>query len=235
MVGNYLYADGAVNVRLSMAADALGQHALTNRSGDTTLAFLATPTDAFQVGADVVLDSRDRWRHARLARLTRLPLRTANLFQPNYPAPLTDDGGNHYGIADCLVPQQGPNYVLAKRMQRWRAAVARRDGVRVSLNVAPATRTHSVVKNRALAAAYAGAGRFGMEIFEPDTCNALMAALLVRDLRDPTSPANPSVPLGHPAALFTDAACHGGLWRSPYSPRSVLGVAAVIGMMERAA
>ena len=37
------------------------------------------------------------------------------------------------GIADVLVPQQGPNYTLAKRVQRWRAIVAagrRAPGVR---------------------------------------------------------------------------------------------------------
>lgn len=235
VVANYLYADGATNVRLSMAADALGQHLIASRPGRIMLAFLATPTDAFQVSADVILDARDRWRHARLARMTRLPLKVANLFQPNYPDLMRDDDGMQYGIADCIVPQQGPNYVLAKRMQRWRAVAGRSAGVRVSLNVAPPTRTQSVVKNRALAAAYAGAGRFGIEIFEPDTCNAIMAALLVRDLRDRDSAADPAVPLHHPSALFTEAACHGGLWRSAYSPRSVLGVAAAIGMIERAA
>lgn len=235
VVANYLYADGATNVRLSMAADVLGQHLLATRTGRTTLAFLATPTDAFQVSADVILDARDRWRHARLARVTRLPLKLANVFQPNYPELLRDDQGLQYGVADCIVGQQGPNYLLAKRMQRWRAIVDRAAGRRVSLNVAPPTRTESVVKNRALAAAYAGAGRFGIEIFEPDTCNAVMAALLVRDLRDPDSAANPDVSLHHPSALFTEAACHGGLWRSAYSPRSVLGVAAAIGMIERAA
>ncbi len=235
VLGNYLYADGATNVRLSLASDALGQHLLHHRSGDTTLAYLATPTDAFQVDADVVADSRERWEHHLLARATRLPLRLANLFQPNYPETLRDDSGAIYAVADCLVPQQGPNYLLAKRMQRWRAATARTEGVRVSLNVAPATRTQSVVKNRMLAAAYAGSSRFGLEIFEPETCNALMALLLVRDLNDPRSAAEPSVPLAHPSMLFTDAATHGGLWRSPFSPRSVLGVAAVIGMIERAA
>ncbi len=73
------------------------------------------------------------------------------------------------GVNDSLVPQQGPNYALAKRLQRWRAAVAREAGTTVSLNVAPPTRTRSVVKNRALAAAYAGAHRFGVEVFEPAT------------------------------------------------------------------
>jgi hypothetical protein len=240
VLGNYLYGDGAVNVRLSVAADALGGDLISRRdrsdgASNVTLAFLATPTDAFQVSDDVVADSRRRWSKARLARAARLPLRWPNLFQPNYPEVLTAADGSTFGIADCLVPQQGPNYLLAKRMQRWRAIVARDQGIRVSLNVAPATRTESVVKNKLLAAAYAGAGRFGMEIFEPETCNALMALLLVRDLRDPASAANPGVPLAHPSVLFSEAANHGGLWRSAYSPRSVLGVAAVVGMIERAA
>lgn len=235
VLANYLYADGALNVRLSMAADALGQHLIAERGKGTALAFLATPTDAFQVGPDVVAQSRARWEHALLARATRLPLRPVNLFQPNYSETLTDAAGREYGVADCIVPQQGPNYLLAKRMQRWRATVARTQGVRVSLNVAPATRTQSVVKNRLLAAAYAGASRFGMEIFEPATTNALMAALLVRDLKDPASAANPQVLLAHPARAFSEAAMHGGLWRVAYSPRSVLGVAAVLGMIERSA
>ena len=52
----------------------------------------------------------------------------------------------------------------------------------MSFKIAPPTRTRSVVKNRGLAAAYAGAHRFGVEVFEPGTANTLMAALLVHDL-----------------------------------------------------
>jgi hypothetical protein len=124
------------------------------------------------------------------------------------------------------VPQQGPNYALAKRLQRWRAAAARDEGVQVSLNIAPPTRTRSVLKNRLLATAYTGARRFGVEVFEPATSNVLMAALLVHDLR--TSPE----PTGrvHPFAAEAQAAAHGGLWRQPYSPRSVLGLAVLVGV-----
>ena len=90
------------------------------------------------------------------------------------------------------------NYALAKRLQRWRAVVARTQGVQVSLNVAPSTRTQSVVKNRLLSAAYAGAHRFGIQVFDPATSNTLMAALLVHDLRNPNSPAKPDVKLSNP-------------------------------------
>jgi hypothetical protein len=127
-------------------------------------------------------------------------------------------------VHDALVPQQGPNYALAKRLQRWRAAVARDAGTTVSLNVAPATRTRSVVRNRALAAAYAGAHRFGIEVFEPATSNTLMAALLVHDLRAPVRAHD------HPWQDEAYAAAHGGLWRQAYSPRSALGLAVFLGL-----
>ena len=122
------------------------------------------------------------------------------------------------------MPQQGPNYALAKRLQRWRATSARQAGTTVSMNVAPPTRTRSVVKNRALAAAYAGAHRFGVEVFEPATSNVLMAALLVHDLHTDGGPRHE-----HPWQDEAYAAAHGGLWRTAYAPRSALGLAALLG------
>ncbi len=231
-LGNYAYADGGLHVRVSMAIDALGV-LLARSNPDLSLAYLATPTDVFAVPEDAVAMARSRWNDRRTRRLLQAPLHLANLFEPAYRDTVIDDAGHEVGIADCLVPQQGPNYALAKRLQRWRAIVARDAGMRVSLNVAPATRTRSVVKNRALAAAYAGAGQFGIEVFQPSTANTLMAALLVRDLRDPASASNPQVPLHNPMDLFSDGANHGGLWRAAYEPRSVLSLAAVLGLFVR--
>ena len=220
VLGNYVYADGATNVRVSTAVDALSRELLRRRD-DVALAFLATPTDVFAVPREAVEFSARAYGHPRAGlRLTRPALRTVSggrLLRRNY-APDEDPGLN-----DSLVPQQGPNYALAKRLQRWRATVARRDGVTTSLNVAPPTRTRSVVKNRALASAYAGAHRFGIEVFEPATSNTLMAALLVHDLR--TTPVQ-AVPWREEAA----GAVHGGLWRTAYDPRSALGLAVVLGL-----
>jgi hypothetical protein len=151
----------------------------------------------------------------RLVRLLELPLRTMSagrLLRPQY----VSDG--QPGIHDALVPQQGPNYALAKRLQRWRAIVARDAGSIVSINIAPPTRTRSVLKNRALAAAYASAHHFAVEVFEPATANTLMAALLVADLNTGGGP-----PHEHPWQDEAYAAIHGGLWRAPYQPRSALG------------
>jgi hypothetical protein len=220
VVGNYLYAEGGTHVRLSAAADLLEDRLHAARP-DTALAFLATPTDVFVVPGDAVEQSGRAYRsRSRTAKVVGRPLRWATrgrLMHRAYPP------GADPGIADALVPAQGPNYALAKRIQRWRAAIARRDGRLVSFHVAPSTRTHSVVKNRALAAAFAGARRFGIEIFEPDTANTLMAALLVRDI------AGGPVAHDHPWQDEAHAAVHGGLWRAAYEPRSVLGLAAVLG------
>jgi hypothetical protein len=156
----------------------------------------------------------------RTSKVLRVPLRTLSggrLLRRNYRP------GEDPGINDSVVLQQGPNYLLAKRIQRWRATAARASGATVSFKVAPPTRTRSVVKNRALAAAYAGAHRFGVEVFEPGTANTLMAALLVHDLVQ-GSPNH-----DHPWQDEAWAAAHGGLWRSAYDPRSALGLAALLG------
>ncbi len=218
-VGNYAYADGAVHVRVTAAVDALTQHLLARRS-DIGLAFLATPTDVFAVPAEAVAEATRRYAEDTGIGRIRGPVRMLSggrLLTRNYPP------GADPGINDTLVAQQGPNYALAKRLQRWRATRSRADGVEVSLRVAPGTRTRSVVKNRVLAAAYAGAHRFGVEVFEPATSNTLMAAMLVHDLAVKPSPKD------HPWQDEADAAAHGGLWRIPYAPRSVLGIAVLFG------
>lgn len=220
VVGNYCYADGGTHVRLSMAADALTNH-LTRQRPDTALAFLATPTDAFATPATEVERANAAYARRGPTRLLRTPMRAISggrLLQRNYPP------GADPGVCDALVPQQGPNYALAKRLQRWRATTARANGTTVSLNVAPATRTRSVVKNKALAAAYAGSHRFGVEIFDPATSNTLMAALLAYDLR------SGAAPQAEPWQDEAINAAHGGLWTAAYHPRSALGLAAVLGI-----
>lgn len=223
VLGNYVYADGATNVRVAVAVDALTRR-LLDRRDDVALAFLATPTDVYVAPADAVAGGNATFAgRSRLSRIAGRPLRTLSggrLLQRAYPAA----GGA--AIIDSLVPQQGPNYALAKRLQRWRATVARAAGTTVSLHVAPPTRTRSVVKNRALAAAYAGAHRFGVEVFEPATSNTLMAALLIHDLHAPGA----TTPRDHPWQDEAAAAVHGGLWRAGYAPRSALGLAALLGV-----
>jgi hypothetical protein len=223
VLGNYVYADGAMNVRVSTAVDALGEQVLHARP-DTALSFLGTPTDVFAVPGEVVEASARSYAERRTSKVLRGPLRTLSggrLLRRSYLP------GEDPGINDSVVLQQGPNYLLAKRIQRWRATTARAQGGTVSFKIAPPTRTRSVVKNRALAAAYAGAHRFGVEVFEPGTANTLMAALLVHDLQVGTPRQE------HPWQDEAYAAAHGGLWRAAYAPRSALGLAALLGVAAR--
>ncbi|WP_280268253.1 hypothetical protein [Nocardia wallacei] len=76
-------------------------------------------------------------------------------------------------------------------------------------------------------AAYRGCTHFGIEVFEPDTARTLLAAELVADLFDPPA-AEPN-----PESLFASGACHSGLWRLPYEPRSLLTFAAAAGRLQR--
>jgi hypothetical protein len=220
VLGNYVYADGGANVLLASAVDALTVR-LAGARGDVALAFLATPTDVFAVPADAVAQSARAYAgRSPVAKVGGWPLRTLSggrLLCRAYPP------GADPGICDSLIPQQGPNYALAKRVHRWRATLARESGMTVSMNVAPPTRTRSVLKNRALAAAYVGAPRFGVEVFEPATTKTLMAALLVHDLCA-GGPAQ-----AHPWQDEAHAAAHGGLWRIAYAPRSALTLAALMG------
>lgn len=235
--GSYVYADGAAHVRATVAVDAVLRELLRLHGTGISLAFLATPTDVFCVPEAVVLDSRRRYAaRGRLRRTARLAGRWGSagaLFRPHYGPMLTLPDGRRAGLSDSLLPQQGPNYALAKRIQRWRAVHERVGGRPVSVPIVAATRTRSVVRNRLLAAGYAGAHRFGVEIFDPSTSSTFLAALLARDLATPQ--ADPAAPGGHPADLFWSAANHGGLWRSPYEPRSVLGIAVLLGMIRRGA
>ena len=225
-VGSYAYADGAKHVLVAVASDAVVDYVMRARPG-TAYAELATSTDAYAVPYGVVEKARGRWDSRGWRAAAQSPVARASggrLFAPAYAVLLHREDGAEVGIADVLVPQQGPNYTLAKRLQRWRAVVAQADGATVSANVAPATATRSVTKNRLLAAAYAGASAFGVEVFRPETARVLMAALLVHDVRAPRP--GPT----HPDDLFVEQSAHGGLWTLGYSARSVLGLAAARGL-----
>lgn len=231
VVGGYAYLDGGGHVRVALAMDAIMQELSDSRT-DVTLGLLPTPSDVFAVPREAAEVAQRRYRARTAEKLWQEPIRAVtgdHFYAPNVTELVPLAPGKQTGIVDSLLVQQGPNYALAKRLQRWRATVARNQGVRVSANVAPSTKTVSVLHNLAMASAYAGAGHFGVEIFETATSNALMAALLAHDVRNEEAPANPQAPLDHPAELFMQGANHGGLWRAAFCPRSVMEIAALLG------
>lgn len=173
-------------------------------------------------------------RHARtwLLRLLRFPPNAAphpvaaTSLLPSSVAAGGPPPARRY-IHDGVLPVQGPNYLLAKTLQQWRAVLARcRDGLCVSANVAPPARTDSVLSGNknagAIARAYAGMGHTRpMVAFDADTVTGVMGALLVHDVCNGQSPSQPSTPLAHPSELFTLQAFHGGSFRLGAKPASL--------------
>lgn len=227
------YLDGEKHVRVAMAMDMIMSE-VSQAKANTSLMFMCTPTDVYAVAPEVIeattLKSEQRSAvYNKLSQAMAL-LSRQYLLKANDQSLIASSNGKSYGISDCLVIEQGPNYALAKRLQQWRATLARHQGQVVSINIAPSTTTHSVVKNPLLKAAFDGASIFNVEAFAPETTNALMAALWIHDLRHPNSIAQPTTLLEHPLELMMSGANHGGLWRVPYLARTVLPFAAVYGM-----
>lgn len=229
-IANLAYLDGERHVRVSLAMDAISA-TLCAADARTQLAYMATPTDVFAVpealAREVMRGYAERGLVKKLAQLGARLGSGGRGFAPHIEGLIDAGDFGHWGLVEVLVVEQGPNYALAKRLQQWRALVARADGQRIAFNVAPSTTTSSVVSNPLLAAGFRGAKAFGVEVFAPATTNALMAAMWVHQLR--TAPRD----FAHPLRLLVHTANHGGLWRLPYRPRSVLPIAALLGFVKR--
>ncbi|MDR6797597.1 hypothetical protein [Acinetobacter calcoaceticus] len=226
------YLDGEKHVRVSMAMDSIMQFVSEHKS-DTSLMFMCTPTDVYAVPKEVAKAAQQKFKsRTKIQKMAVKGVSALSLnrfFQAPYQDLIACENGKTYGIADCLVVEQGPNYALAKRIQQWRAILARHQGQHVSINIAPSTTTHSVTKNPLLKAAFNGAELFDVEAFSPETTNAIMAAIWIHDLRNESSVANPETELDHPLELMMEGANHGGLWRVAYLARTALPFAAIYG------
>lgn len=143
-------------------------------------AYLCTPTDVHVIPSAAYLAAKKQLNSFGifnlLCKLTGYGF--GSLVRNAKKAISAADGSTFY-LVDGLVNKQGPNYALAKRMQHWRAVVARESyRCRVSSNIAPSTATASVVSNRLFAMAYGG-----MRFFKP-----MEASFCVFDmLRDVTN------------------------------------------------
>lgn len=226
------YLDGEKHVRVSMAMDSIMSH-VSEQKPDSSLMYMCTPTDVYAVPKEVIEGSTHKFaQRSKIETILSKGISTLSLkqfFKNNNHDLIDSENGKAYGIADCLVVEQGPNYALAKRIQQWRATLARHQGQRVSINIAPSTTTYSVTKNPLLKAAFNGASLFDVEAFSPETTNSIMAALWIHDLRNSESVANPETAMEHPLELMMEGANHGGLWRVAYLARTALPFAAIYG------
>lgn len=223
--GNYTYLDGALHVQLSLACDALISK-LAEKRKDLALAFLCTPTDCHPIPG-----AAHEAAKANLASAPCWQRMSPFWLKPNALPPVTStDTNEQLYLVDGVEPNQGPNYILAKRLQHWRCIVEFSRGHTVSSNIAPSTATASVVHNASFAAAFKGLHIFKpMEVMYQETSNAVMGALLVHDIRNPEAPARGgSTAIANPIQIFQSNSFHGGVWRLGFKMGSI-GPWSVIG------
>eukprot|EP00045_Choanoeca_perplexa_P010842 m.112504 g.112504 ORF g.112504 m.112504 type:complete len:779 (-) comp15412_c0_seq2:1424-3760(-) len=232
IIGGYAYLDGEKHVRVSLAMDAIKSGVIAARKTVTTLAYLCSPTDIFVVDSATRDAAKANLKSTGgavgiMASVMRIFMKKACV--SNVMPEITSDSGEVFAINDGIVVQQGPNYALAKRLQHWRAMLARSQGSRVSSNIAPSTATASVVHNKSFAAAYGGWKYFpAYEVQFQETSNAVMGALLIHDVCNPDSKVNNSYALRNPLELFKIGSFHGGIWRCGFKVGSIGETAAMM-------
>lgn len=162
-------------MQVSLAMDAITKDLSEKRKG-TSLAYLCTPTDLHLVPEEAHNASLANFEEFSKKPLCKCPssiglcalfcsvshvfrisfwgpgmlmrlLSRGKFLRKNARAPVAGEGGDYHIVNEVSVAQ-GPNYILAKRMQHWRAITARSKGCIVSSNIAPSTSTVSVVQNR---------------------------------------------------------------------------------------
>jgi hypothetical protein len=183
-IGNYSYLDGELFVRITVATDAILKSLCAQRK-DTSLAFLGTPTDIHAISDEAFnnADANYKFHQKRIAERIIKSLSKGKSLNKNELPPVICDDGSNIKLVDAVNVLQGPNYLLAKRLQHFRCMLEYDRGHIVSSDIAPATRTMSVLSNKTFGAALNGMQYFKpYEIFDQDTSNTLMANLLISNV-----------------------------------------------------
>ncbi|MDB4988147.1 MAG: hypothetical protein JWN04_3325 [Myxococcaceae bacterium] len=106
--------------------------------------------------------------------------------------------------------------------------------ITVSANVAGVTRTRSL-SHPLFCAAFEGAAKFGVRVFEPATTRALNGALMLHDLLNPTAAgaasSQPREARDKASSLLAQQ-IHGGTYTVPYVLEGVIRAAAVAGLAK---
>ncbi|GMI02819.1 hypothetical protein TrRE_jg11392 [Triparma retinervis] len=215
VVGCYIYLDGERHVRASVGMD-LAVDAILKACPNTAITQLVSPATAHAISDEAKADSLARYENTPL---WHAPFRAGfGSFAKNARETMSTG----VSVTDGLSNMQGPNYALAKTSQQWRAFVAKAEGFVASANHAPAARTESMVAYSTIAAALEGMQSFEpLVAYDPQTASDMMAAILLWDLSDKSSAANPKNKDAHPFNLLVENACHGGMWRCAYTTDSI--------------
>lgn len=228
VLGLYAYTPSVNHIRVQGVQESLAAIAMEKfPASNLALSWLATPTDSAPGPASIGQRSLERFAKRSASQILRDSLLgLINAARAAKPKFYEGADGEKLALIDASVQQQGPSYSFSKRTQRWRAYLAHYAGVKVSYAISPPARTNSVLRHKILRASYQGAPLFGVKPFEVTVAKSAAAAVLVRDLNDPTSFTNKETT----TELHAFSAVHGGLWGLAYRPRSIWIAATVLGL-----
>jgi hypothetical protein len=236
-LGMFAYASGASQEwRLGAAMNAIA--AALDPALLRSISLLVSPTTAANLQPESVQGAEERFerRPAWQAALHRTGLLPA----PGYYE------AHGVRIGRSTVSIQGLSYQAAQYISKLAAAESfavlgtglsqeAPRPITVSANVAGITRTRSLA-HPLFQAAFIGAPRFGVRIFEPATTRALSGLLILHDLLNPVAPGAAAVRMTsarEKAERLLSQQVHGGIYSLPYVLEHAIRVAAMIGMGRR--
>jgi hypothetical protein len=225
-LGLFAYAPGrGRELRLTGVMDAIVR-ALPPAIVASVAMYISPTTPGEVVGSDIEAAQRRR-REAPLWQ--RVLLKTGALSGPGH----VEYGGR--AVARGVVPLQGPTYQAAQYLTKMMSAeaVATRGlggdeeavKVPVSANVAGITATKSL-EHPLFQAAFIGAPKFNIHIFEPATTRALSALLMLHDILGEGSREQELDALNR-------RQIHGGVYSHPWFFDQAIRAGAVIGLSRR--
>lgn len=210
IIGSFCYLDGEMFIKIVAAMDAICKVVSEKRSLPTGLAFYATPTDVHPIRNETFEAAKNQIQNF-------IPHLFASFANSSYTGKEKFGSKEDIVYVNNIVPRQGPNYILAKRLQTWRAIIHRSQNYPVSFNIAPSTMTKSVMHNKLFAFIMAGTEYYNpLEIFSTETTKSIMAALMIWDFWSPNSFSNPKIKLDHPFCILQSNSIHGGMYRTGY-------------------
>lgn len=229
----FVYAPGSAQIIASAAQDAL-MAAIADQVGASRFVagWLATPLDSYCVEQSLLqsqqqeFDARKLGTRLRDALLGLSAARAESALRGSESAlELAQQlGASGRAVADFSANRQGSSYLLAKRIERWRASELASRGFTVWFQVTPAARTHSTLDYKFVRAAYRGLARLGIVTFEAWMLRDLLTACLLGRLSRKA--------LDSAGAHPEDSAIHGKLWRMPYRLERLWVAAFIAGLDE---
>ncbi len=214
----FVYAPGSAQIIASAAQDALIA-AIADHVGSSRFVagWLATPLDAYSVDRAVLetqLTQFEKRSFGTRLRDALLGLSAARAVAANRDPGLAERLSSELDargrvVIDFSANRQGSSYLLAKRIENWRAAELASRGFEVWFQVTPAAQTNSTLGYKFVRVVYRGLARLGVVTFEAGMLRDLLTASLLGRLARLSAGERAS---RHPE----DSAIHGKLWRTSY-------------------